>query len=212
MDTQDGKWMRAELYYKKVLSLNPKFASAYSNLGYIYFVNGQFTKAKEYFSRALILNPMLTDIRLNLVRVFLKESDYKKAIELCLQNLNFVNDDTGSLFILLRIYIQKNDLVSIKKYAYRIINTQDDPQVLTRLGNILAQKGFFDIALDGYIKAIRVAPDYTDAYLNAGILLGNRGDYKEAIHIWKLGSSLKLSDPRFKTDISKAEELLLSNQ
>ena len=45
---------------------------------------------------------------------------------------------------------------------------------------------------------MRVAPDYKDAYLNAGTLLGNLGKYDEAIHLWELGLRIDPADQRFK--------------
>ena len=80
--------------------------------------------------------------------IFLKHFEYQKAIDLCLKNLDIVNDDTETLFLLIDIYIHKKDYVNLKKYAYRIINNETDPEILTRLGNIMAQNSFLDIALD----------------------------------------------------------------
>ena len=71
----------------------------------------------------------------------------------------------------------------------------------------MAQNGAVDIALDSFIKALRVAPDYKEAYLEAGTLLGNLGQYDKAVHIWELGSRIDPSDQRFKNDIAKAIEL-----
>ena len=52
------------------------------------------------------------------------------------------------------------------------------------------------------MKSHRVAPDYKDAYLDAGTLLANLGKYDEAIHIWKLGSGIDPSDPTVSKEYS----------
>ena len=140
--------------------------------------------------------------------MFLNEFEINKAIDLCLKNLEIVNDDAESLFLLIEIYIQQKDYVSVKKYAHQLIESNDNPEILTRLGCLLGQNGFTDIALDGFIKAIHLTPDYGDAYLNAGILLANNGKYNEAIHIWELGLKLRPSDQIFSANIAKAVELI----
>ncbi len=208
MDSREGKWKPAVSNYNKALSINPFLASSYCNLGYSYYLQGHFKEAKTYLSRSLILNPLLSQARLNLARIFLKDSEYQKAIDLCRQNIDLVNDDTETLFFLVDIYIKKKDPDSVKKYALAIINSKDDAVTLTRLGGAMGENGFNDIALDSFIKAIRIAPGYTEAYLNAGILFGNMGKYEEAIHIWRLGLRVNPYDHRLNANIVKAEGLI----
>ena len=54
-----------------------------------------------------------------------------------------------------------------------MINNETDPEILTKLGVMMARHNILICALDSYIKAMHVAPDYKDAYLNAGKLLAN---------------------------------------
>ena len=71
----------------------------------------------------------------------------------------------------------------------------------------MAQNNIVDIALNAYIKALKVDPHNKDAYLDAGVLLGNLGKYDEAIQIWKLGLRIDPSDHRFKDNIAGAIKL-----
>ena len=71
----------------------------------------------------------------------------------------------------------------------------------------MAQNNAVDVAIDSYIKAMRVAPDYKEAYLAAGTLLGNVGQYDQAIHLWELGLKIDPLDQRFKQDIAEAIRL-----
>ncbi len=209
MDEQEGHWKEAELDYKRALKVDPFSGTVYNNLGALYSDQNKPVKAKEYFLQAVAYNPLLLEPRLSLAKVFLKDSQYKQAIDLCLKNLDIVSDDPDTLSLLIDIYNQKKDIVNLKKYAYRVIHHEADPEILTKLGVIMGQNGILDTALDCFIKAMRVAPDYKDAYLNAGTLLGNMGQYDKAIHIWELGSKIDPSDKRFKNDIAKAITLNL---
>jgi len=207
INDSDGHWKEAELNYKRVLTINPHSSRAYTNLGNLYLKQGQWKQATEFFHQALANNPLSLEPRRGLARILFEHADYKKAIDLCLINLDIVNDDTETLFLLIDIFIDRKDLVNLKKYAYHMVNSQTDPQVLTRLGILMAQHNVFNIALDCYIKVMRVVPDYKDAYLAAGTLLANLGKYDEAILLWKQGLSIDPSDQRFKKDITKALRL-----
>ncbi len=207
MDEQESHLKEAELNYRRALKRDLFSGEIYNNLGSLYYKQGQWKKAKEYFLQAVAYNPLLLEPRLSLARIFLKDSQYKQAIDLCLKNLDIVSDDPDTLSLLIDIYNQKKDIVNLKKYAYRVIHHEADPEILTKLGVIMGQNGILDTALDCFIKAMRVAPDYKDAYLNAGTLLGNMGQYDKAIHIWELGSKIDPSDKRFKKDIAKAVTL-----
>jgi tetratricopeptide (TPR) repeat protein len=190
MDEANSDWKEAELNFRRVLKINPLSAAAYHNLGVIYLKNGQWEKARKYFIQALVYNPLMIESRGSLAFIFASRSEYEKAIDLCLKNLDIVSDDTETLFLLIDIYIQKKDLVNIRKYAYRIVNDKNDPEILTRLGVKMEQANINDVAIDCYIKALRVAPDYKDAYFEAGKLLDNLGKHEEALHIRQLGSEL----------------------
>jgi len=209
MDAQYGHGKEAELNFRKVLNFNPFSAAAYNNLGNLYQQQGQWKKAEEYFNRSLILNPLLIEPRRSLASIFLANSEYMKATGLCLKNLDIVKDDPGTLFLLIDIYIHEKYFINIKKYAYRLINDENDPEILTNLGVTMSRNNFFSIAIDSYIKAMRVGPDYKDAYFNAGTLLANMGKYDKAILVWQIGLKIDPLDQRFKTSIAKAMTLNL---
>lgn len=209
IDETDHNWKEAESNYKKALKIAPLSAATYNNLGFVFLYQGQSSKAKECFIRALVYNPLMLEPRRGLADISLSHFEYQKAIDLCLKNLEILNNDTGTLLLLVDIYNQKKDFVRSKECAYRIINYETDPEVLTNLGIIMGKSGQMGIAIDCYIKAMRVAPGYKYAYLNAGTLLGNMGKYGEAIHLWRIGLSLDPSDQRFRNDIAQAVTMKL---
>ncbi|MBF0489820.1 MAG: tetratricopeptide repeat protein [Candidatus Omnitrophica bacterium] len=209
MDVADGDWKGAELNYRKVLDINPFSAEAYNNLGIVYINQGQREKAKEYFLQALVHDPLMIEPRLNLARTLLKDFEYKQAADLCFKNLDIKKNDAGTLFMLIDIFIREKDLVNMKKYVYQMINHETDPVVLTALAVKMGENNFMDCALDSYTKVMHVAPDYKDAYLNAGVFFAKMGNYDEAIHLWKFGLNIDPSDQRFKNHIAKAIQLKL---
>ena len=207
LDEREGLLKEAELNYRRALKISPSSASTYCNLGTVYLKEGQRDKARKYFEQSLVLNPLLIEPRRNLARIFLGQSEYQKAIDLCLENLKLVNDDTRTLLLLIDIYAQKKDMVSIKEYAGREIKSQTDPEVLTQFGVVMAREHLPELAMDCYIKAMRVDPGYGEVYLEAGTLLANMGQKTLAIHMWEVGLSINPADNRFKENILKFSNL-----
>ena len=53
------------------------------------------------------------------------------------------------------------------------------------LGVVLARNGNFDEAIEHYLKALEIKPDYLEAYYNLGNALARKGDDKAAIYNYK---------------------------
>lgn len=205
--TQLGNFPRAEIYIRQALMINPHYADAYNNLGIAFVKQGQWDKARESFQQALLDAPLMSSARINLALVYLHNKEYRKAVDLCLQNLNIVDNDVDSLFVLIDVYGNTGDIASVRQYAYRLLNASTDPAILNRLGNAMSQMHMNDVAFDCYIKSLRFAPDFAEAYLNAGVLLKDMGKYKEAVHIWRLGLKVAPQDRRLIMEITKALEM-----
>jgi len=208
IDYMEGDLKGAESNYKLALKVNPRSSGVYNNLGAIYLKENQWGKADQFFRQALVYNPFLLESRMGLAVISLNHADYTKAIDLCLKNLDIVDDDPKTLQLLIDIFIRRKDFVDLDKFAHRFISSQSDPAVLTKLGVRMAQAGDPVLARDCFIKAIRVSPDYKDAYLAAGTFFANQDKLNEAIRIWELGSGIDPSDQRFKNSIAKARALL----
>jgi len=207
LDRREGNWKGAELNLMKAVKLNPYSSNVYYSLGKVYAKEGQLANAKEYFIKTLQLNPLLLEARLDLATIFLKNHEYQKAIDLCNKNFEIKKDDINTLSELINIYKEEKDPLNMKKCVFRILNQSADPETLTNFGIKMGQDNLPLIAIDAFSKAIQIAPDYKDAYLNAGTLFVKLGHYDEAIHIWQLGANIDPADQRFQMDIAKAVKL-----
>jgi tetratricopeptide (TPR) repeat protein len=207
MDQMEGNWKGAEKDYKLALLADPFSASTYCNLGTVYSSRRQWKKAQEYFLKSLSYNNLLVEPRRGLARIDLIHGQYREAIALCLKNLDIISDDRKTLLLLVDIFNKEKDSASLKKYAYRYINVENDANVLTAFGVEMGQKNMPDLAMDSFTKAIHLAPDDRDAYLATGTLLANLGQFDQAIHIWQIGSGIDATDGRFKDNIALAIKL-----
>jgi Tfp pilus assembly protein PilF len=199
-----GHFKDAESNYKIALQINPYSADAYHNLGSIDYAQGRLDRARENFNRSIALNPLGMESRRALAVMLFEHSEYQKAVSLCLKNLDIVKDDPGTLLLLMDIDLRLKDEAGLKEYAYRYIRAETDPEKLTKLGVHMARENVVEVALDCFKKAMSTAPDYKEAYLAAGTLFANLGQYEEAVHIWEIGLKVDPSDQRFKSSIAKA--------
>ena len=71
----------AKNLYEGILKKNPKFASAWCNLGYYYLVINNNTKAEDLFVKALSLDPDHEQTLFNMTQLYIARNDRKKAME-----------------------------------------------------------------------------------------------------------------------------------
>jgi len=79
-ELQQGHIEEAERDFRAVLSLDPKAASAYANLGVIHMRRKQWNAALEMLHQAEHLAPQLAGIRLNIGLVYYRQNDFQAAI------------------------------------------------------------------------------------------------------------------------------------
>ena len=59
------------------------------------------------------------------------------------------------------------------------------------MGNALKDKGELDAAIDSYKQAIKIKPDYAEAYNNMGNALKDKGELDAAIDSYKQAIKIK---------------------
>jgi hypothetical protein len=65
-----------------------------------------------------------------------------------------------------------------------------DPLLLYNLGALFEQMSRPDDALEAYLKALEVRPDFADACNNAGTIYARKGDFIEARRLWEKALSI----------------------
>jgi len=61
-----GKMEDALALFQKAVAIDPSYAEAYNNIGYVYYLTGENEKAKEYFNKAIEADPGFEKARKNL--------------------------------------------------------------------------------------------------------------------------------------------------
>ena len=72
---KEGHWIEAIACYRQTLSISPRFADAWAELGMACFRNGQPREAEEAWQKALDINPAQPQIQNNLASVLATAPD-----------------------------------------------------------------------------------------------------------------------------------------
>ena len=72
-------YKKAENFYKKSISLNPKILEPQNNLGALYFTLNRFEEAINCYKKAIFINPRIEHIHHNLANVYLAIGNFVEA-------------------------------------------------------------------------------------------------------------------------------------
>jgi Flp pilus assembly protein TadD len=76
--------------------------------------------------------------------------------------------------------------------------------IQSNLGNALARNQLWDAAIDHLQEAIRLRPDYADAYFNLGSVLFQQGRIDQAIDQWQMALAIRPRDAEAHRNVADA--------
>jgi Tfp pilus assembly protein PilF len=93
---------------------------------------------------------------------------------------------------------------SITLFKHTLKHTSNNLLVHNYLGTTLGMQGRTEEAIEHYLQAVRLKPDYVEAHNNLGIALGMQGRTEEAIEHFLKVSQLKPDDARVHNNLGNA--------
>jgi len=172
---------RAIFHYKEALKINPKFATALSNLGLTLYHKGNYEEAVSYFTKALKINPQKIDTRMDLANILFLQEKPEKAISQYREILKIDHENANAHYNLAYI-LSAQKKIDQAEYHYKEtlkINPEYE-KAHYNLGNIKLKQGNLKEAFTHFGEAIKIKPDYVQAYNKLGIILLRQGKFNKA--------------------------------
>ena len=216
----------AEIKFKQVLELDDNHASAWLNIGTLYYITERYSQALEAIFKSLEIDSSkaLGHYTLGLVLeklnvIYKAILAYQQAIALDSQSIDAYNQ-LGNLFY------KAGDLEKAEStYRKAIVAKSEHFGSYLNLGNILIEKGQIDEAITTYEQALKLKPrdpdilynlgfafeakeDDTEAALNYGYSFYRQGKYQEAIEQYQKFLETKTGDIYFYDALAKCYKSL----
>ena len=200
---KEGKLQEAEKLYRAILQSQPQHPDANHNLGLIAVGVGKVEGAIPHFKAALAANAKMEQYWLSYIDALIKlnQIDTAKAVleqarGSGLQGEKFDNlqvqltDGAGSslrseLNGLIALYQQGKYPEVLDKGALLSEQYPDDPNIPNLLGVVNAALQNHEEAITHYNKAIKLKPDYAEAYYNLANIFYTLKKFKRAINKYR---------------------------
>ena len=182
----------AKACYQHAISLDPNYAKAHSNLGYVLREQGNYGDAEHCLKTALSIDPKIADAHYMLGTIYqiqgkLKDTTYhfRKALGLD-PDLAFAYRD------LCYVLFQHGQIEEAKEViAKGVAHNPGIPEYHYYLGNLYTHTKELDEAAACYRTALSIQPAYVEVYFNLGIALQEQGNLNEAIASYQKAIALK---------------------
>lgn len=169
--------------FKKAIRLAPGTDTAIN--AYDYMARAQLTQgnpdaAIEAYQKALKIDPKRDDLHMQLGKIFTTEQRLDEAaaeFEQAVQN----NPDAANRYALGQGYLATGRLDEAKAQFEMVRQlSPKEPFGDFGVGQVYAQQGKYDFAVDSFKSAIAIKSDYWGAYSEMGYALADSGDMEQA--------------------------------
>ena len=173
-----NKFSDAETEYKQALGLDPSSADALTGLANLYMRGRHFPEAEEYLRKLVSAQPGQAGAHIQLGRVLAAENKNDAAVAELQTGAKLVPGDVSVQRDLADLYstVGKNDLAEA---AYRglIAEHPNDAELHEGLGKSLLRQKKFPAAQQEFLTAVKLKPDFGEAYGDLGFAASENKDY-----------------------------------
>lgn len=186
-----NRWNEAIPLFEKAIKLEPNYWDAYNNLAGAYGVIGKLDKAIEIGEQGLKLNPHNSDAYSNLGSFYLFSGNLEKAEQLLNKSIKLSPNYGKAHYNLGRLYLEKQESelawLHFKK-ACREADLDNDLTAILPYTGLSVDLEKWEDAIYGIKLILKLDPNHPDAaehHFNLGNCYAQKGDYNNAITIFK---------------------------
>jgi len=190
-----GQWDKAEMDYRKVLSIAPEDPAALRQLGMIYVDQGQIVQAYSLLKKGAELQPDDPEIQLKLGAIFLSGRGYTQARDAASQILEKQPDNDQALLLLADASRTPDDIADARKRIQSLREKgQDRASYHLALASLDLRQYEQPRAENELKTAVNLDPKSIEAHAALASLYWSRNDLKEADQAFK--TAVELAPPR----------------
>ena len=187
--------------YQKAINYDPRFYSAYNNLGIIYEdILLDYDKARECFETAVQINPAYDYSYCNL-GILYKEAykDYEKAMEYYNKVLRLNPKFPNIYNYIAGVYLATGKHADAMEAVQKELSVnKPTPFTYRTLGEVYLEMGEYNKAMEAVEKALSLKKDYAAGHLVRGLIYEKMGDKFKAIQDIRKARELDPYDQRIK--------------
>ncbi len=169
-----NNYEKAKEHFNLILQTYPEESDVLFNLGYIFGMEKNYEKAKTYIEKAIEISPEKTGYKKFYIEIldplFEQKGSPKmldEMLDLCLELLVIYPNDENLIYKTAVIYAKMGDWENSVNYCERLFNQNPNShKACSQYGLTLFCKGETIRAIEMYERAIKIAPDIPDSYLN----------------------------------------------
>lgn len=194
---QIGMADQAIIALKKVISMEPNYADAYSNISVALQEQGKLDEAIDACKKAVLLNPNHATAYNNLGNALKDQGKLDRAINAYNKSISLKSDYADAYYNKGNALRDKGELdKAIDEYKNAISFNFNNSSAYNNMGLAFKDLGKTKEAIDAYKKSISFNPDFAETHLNLGYVFLNNGKVLEGLEEyewrWKTKKGLSL--------------------
>jgi predicted O-linked N-acetylglucosamine transferase (SPINDLY family) len=176
-----GNLEEAKACYQQAIALNPNYAKACSNLGFVFKEQGNFGDAERCLKTALSIDPKIADAHYMLGTIFQTQDKLEDTLYHFRKALEFEPEHNFAYRDLYYVLFLHGQIEQAREVIVRgIAHYPNFADYHFYLGNLYAHTREFDRAAACYETALAIQSDYVDAHFNLGMVLFHSQRLSEA--------------------------------
>jgi protein O-GlcNAc transferase len=197
----------ARQQFEKVVQLAPDIAEGHSALGSVLVQLGQYTQAIRELTRAVALKADDRSAQINLAVAYEQSGGHEKSLALF---RSLERNATGSLppgvviLYIRALAATRQTELAIKKTQGAVASAPEDPILHDTLGSLEAQRQDWNGAVRQFKEAIRLDPNFVEAYLHLGLTLMMEQRTPEAVQELRTAAELSPKSAFAQVEFAKA--------